>query len=87
MTSHLAPNLQQTVITGGAAGDHTVTGIKVTDKLVAVLDISGPEDLTSEFTITADDTINNTGGTATTSDTLLVTYFRAHAQGGGLNRS
>ena len=32
-------------------------------------------DITSEFTITADDTINNTSGTNTSGDTLIVTYI------------
>jgi hypothetical protein len=32
-------------------------------------------DVTSEFSITAADTINNTGGTATTDNILFVTYW------------
>lgn len=32
-------------------------------------------DVTSEFTITADDTINNTSGTATTDNILFVSYW------------
>lgn len=68
----------QTVISGGAAGNHTVTGIAVGDNLISVLhlDLGGNNetDLTSEFTITATDTINNGGGTSTAADTLLVTY-------------
>ena len=32
-------------------------------------------DLSSEFSITAADTINNTGGTATTGDLLLVFWY------------
>lgn len=34
-----------------------------------------PSDLLSEFTVSADDTITNAGGTATTGDVLLVTWF------------
>lgn len=64
--------------TGGAAGDITVTGILATDELVSVLNQDGTSgllvDLTSEFTIDSDDTINNDAGTATTSDKLIVTY-------------
>lgn len=67
-------------IVGGAAGDHTVTGIKTTDKLLAVQAItfaagvpSAVDGLLSEFTISADDTINNTGGTATTNKLLAIT--------------
>lgn len=66
-------------IIGGAAGDHTVTGIKTTDTLLgvqAITFITGvPVDVTellSEFTITADNTINNTGGTDTTEMLVLV---------------
>lgn len=74
-------------IDGGAAGNHTVTGILTTDRLVSVLraDVSAGNvvnliDITSEFTISAADTINNTGGTDTTGDRLVVIYER---QGNG----
>lgn len=90
MTSHAAPNLQFAAIAGGSAGNHTVTGIKTTDKLVAVVHFTPSTSiamLTSEFTISAADTINNTGGTDTSSDFLLVVWFAAHARGGDLNRS
>lgn len=72
-----------TFIVGGAAGDHTVTGIKTTDKLLAVQAVtfaagvpSAVTGLLSEFTISADDTINNTGGT-NTADTLLAVTVAA----------
>lgn len=86
-----ADSINKAIIDGGAAGNHTVTGIKTTDTLVAVLQIdvasdtgtsaSGDKvqaiaDLTSEFTISAANTINNTGGSATTGDKLLVLYRR-----------
>ena len=67
------------IIDGGAAGDHTVTGIAVGDNLVMVLHITTKAaiatmaDLTSEFTVGADK-INNTDGTATTDDQLLIFY-------------
>jgi hypothetical protein len=79
------------VISGGSAGNLTVTGIKTTDTLVSVVQAnivadtgtsaSGNKvdtiaDLTSEFTISAADTINNTGHTDTTSDKLIVTFQR-----------
>jgi hypothetical protein len=67
-----------TVIAGGAAGAHTVTGIATTDSLIAVIEMAsgtGPStDLTSEFSITGANTIDNTGGTATTGDFLWVYY-------------
>lgn len=63
------------VIAGGAAGNHTVTGISTTDILLAVLDLTTAADLTSEFTVTAADTINNAAGTDTTGDNLLVLWW------------
>ena len=59
---------------GGAAGDISVTGILQGDHLVCVYNVTDTADLTSEFSITADGTVNNTGGTATTGDSLLVIW-------------
>jgi hypothetical protein len=72
------------VIAGGSAGDLTVTGIATTDQLVAVIRLDRDAtaaninlgNLTSEFSITAANTINNSGGTATTGDALMVVYCR-----------
>lgn len=71
------------VINGGSAGNLTVTGITTSDALLAVLyypisggNVTGVTDLTSEFTITAAGTINNTGGTATTGGRVEVRYRR-----------
>ncbi len=73
--------LKTAVLAGGAAGDHTLTGIAAGDDIVSVLhmqgdgtQLTGAEDLTSEFTITAADTLNNTGGTASTNGFLIVVY-------------
>lgn len=89
--SHLVPNIVVTPISGGAAGNHTVTGIKTTDKLISVMHWTPttlvPAQLLSEFSITAAGTINNTGGTDTTGDFLVVMYLSAHARGGDLNRA
>ena len=70
------------VIDGGAAGDHTVTGIATADQIVSVVhlvgdgtQLTGAAALTSEFSITATNTINNAGGTATTNGKLIVTYI------------
>jgi hypothetical protein len=68
------PAPAQTVVAGGAAGDITVTGITTSDRLVSVINLTDGADLTSEFSITAADTINNAGGTATTGDDLLVVW-------------
>jgi hypothetical protein len=71
-----------TSIAGGSAGNHSVPDIGATDDLAGVLCLNRDStasniditDLTSEFTISADGTINNSGGTNTTGDTLLVSY-------------
>lgn len=69
-----------TALIGGTAGDHTVTGIKTTDKLLAVQAIAftagvptSVTGLLSEFSISDDDTINNDDGTDTSNMILLVT--------------
>lgn len=73
--------VKSTIIAGGAAGNHTVTGIKAADTLVAVLHADFTDasetgaDITSEFTISAANTINNAAGTATTGGFLAVTYL------------
>ena len=76
----------QLLVAGAAAGAiATVTGLNASDTLISVMhDTSGTilADLTSEFSITADATIDNTGGTATTGDQLLVTWRRNHKRVG-----
>lgn len=74
--------LAAAVVAGAAAGNFTVTGIATADELVTVLyfagagtDVTNVADLTSEFTVTAANTINNTGGTATTGGKLVVLYL------------
>lgn len=68
------------LINGGAAGNHTVTGIATADALISVLHlpdagaVDAIADLTAEFTISAANTINNAAGTATTDGKLLVIY-------------
>lgn len=77
--------IKTAVIAGGAAGDLTVTGIATTDRLVSVVLLNRDAtaanitatSLSSEFTITAANTINNTSGTNTTGDALIVTYESA----------
>lgn len=78
-------NIKLTIIAGGAAGAHTVTGIATNDGLRSVLHVDFTDasetgaDLTSEFTITAANTIDNTGGTATTGGFLIVLYIDVDA--------
>jgi hypothetical protein len=68
----------QQAISGGSAGNHTVSRIKENDHLVSVIEVTTTTaalvDRTAEFSITADATINNTGGTDTSGDALLVTW-------------
>lgn len=78
--------IKSALINGGLAGDHTVTGIAVGDGLFGVYrleidteDIKTMTDLAGEFVgenkgITGDNTINNTGGTNTTGDQILIFY-------------
>lgn len=67
-------------IAGAGAGNHTVTGIKTTDTLVAVLHSDDTShavtDKTSEYTISAADTINNTSGTDSTGSHVIVVSQR-----------
>lgn len=72
--------IKSTIIAGGIAGDHTVTGIAVGDNLVAVLFVDATDasetysDLTAEFSIAGGDTINNAAGTDTSGGGLVVIY-------------
>ncbi len=68
-----------TVIPGGSAGDHTVPGsINTDDELVAVKHVSDDlvtnAELLAEFSITSANTINNTAGTDTTGNFLVVVW-------------
>lgn len=80
-----AAGITSAVVAGAAAGDVTVAGITTNDRLVAVIRLDRDStaanvnlgQLTSEFTITAANTITNTGGTNTTGDSLLVIWERA----------
>jgi len=77
----LQRNLKIGLVAGGAAGDHTLTGIALGDEIIFVghfttaAAIATLADLTSEFSVTAADTISNAGGTDTTNDQLMVLYY------------
>jgi hypothetical protein len=70
--------LMQQGVAGGAAGNVAMTKVKVNDHLVGVIAIptaaAASLDLTSQFSITADGVINNTGGTATTGYLVVATW-------------
>lgn len=73
--------LKVNLLAGAAAGNITLTGIAVGDELAFVgvfttaASIATLADLTAEFSVTATNTINNTGGTATTNNQLLVMWI------------
>jgi len=77
--------LVQTIIAGGSAGAHTVTGIAVADTLISVIELDMTDasetgaDLLSEFTISAANAIDNTAGTDTTGGFLVVAYLSVGA--------
>lgn len=73
------------VADGAAAGAVTVTGVATTDTLVFVgvfttkASIATFADLTSEFTISGTNTLDNTGGTSTANNQLLVCVDRPNS--------
>lgn len=79
-----ASALVSRVIAGGAAGNLTVANITTSDRLVCVMRLDRDataaniniENLTNQFTVTDANTINNTDGTNTTGDSLLVIWER-----------
>lgn len=97
LLSHIAPGVCCTIVQGGAAGDITVNGIKAADTLLSVQMVvtavdgtygftvtnASGADRTSEFSITADNTINNTGGTTSANNKLVVCWARTAASGVG----
>ena len=76
-----AKRLFTRVVAGAAAGDLVVTGIQLYDDLIFVqrIDAAGAN-LVAEFTVTADDTINNLGGTSTAAQTVLVMWYKNNKQ-------
>lgn len=69
---------------GGAAGALTCTNVLATDKVIQVSKISigtngyvtAVADLTSEFSVSAANTVTNTGGTTTSNALVAVTVAR-----------
>jgi len=78
MINQVSPWLKFFPVAGGSAGNITVTGIAVDDELLSVLevDFTTPSitELKAEFSVTAANTINNTGGTDTSGNFLVVVY-------------
>lgn len=79
----IIPRMRTFQAAGAVAGNVTVTGIAVGDNLISVIahqvggavGIDSVADLTSEFSITAANTINNTGGTSSASGFLVILYY------------
>lgn len=76
-----AGRITTAVIVGGAAGALTVSGVTTKDELISVIHCTAGgavdgdfADLSSEFAITAANTISNAGGTNTTGNKLIVIY-------------
>jgi len=66
---------------GKAAGDHTIDGhlpasgsLLISVRQIAAAFANNGTDRTGEFSITGHNLINNTGGTDTTGDFIIVTY-------------
>jgi len=88
--THMDLAFRQFIATGQVAGNVTVTGIRVGDALKHVLirETSGAAgDITSQFKITASNTINNTGGASTAAQTLLVGWMAKSPSGPRLDNT
>lgn len=72
---------------GGTGGDPSADTNYYNGAPAGGVAASGIEDLTSEFSITAANTINNTGGSVTTGRALVVLAFESDPRGGSLIRS
>lgn len=78
------PGTRIAVVQGGSAGDITVTGITAKDTLQSVFSVDSDatpptvSDVSDEFSIASDNTINNTGGTDTSGTVLIILYFKGH---------
>lgn len=71
-------DLESATIAGAIAGPLVLAGILTTDEIQLVQNVAAAGvNLASEFTITADGEIDNTGGTATTGMVLLVVWQRS----------
>jgi hypothetical protein len=68
-------------IAGGTAGNHIVSGLAAASRLSGVqyLTNNACVDLSSEFLITAENTINNVNGSPTTGGALLVSWYGPNA--------
>lgn len=79
-------NVRLSCIKGSTAGTFTLTGIAVSDAIMSVIKVrqstggiawNSVDDITTEFSISAANTITNTGGTNSTLALLLVLWADA----------
>jgi len=72
-----SPSVVEIEATGAVAGAVVATGVVLAeDELLQVYNLTTGVDLTAEFSISADDEIDNAGGTSTVGGTLRVTFKR-----------
>lgn len=83
MTQHFGDlSFVPIAVAGGTAGVLTATGVVfATDILRYVLNLTDSTDITSEFSIPADDQITNAGGSTTATDLLLIFVERRDVRG------
>lgn len=75
MATSDARNIKSRTVAGAVAGNVACVGIKKGDKILAVHNIAAADaNRAAEFTATADDVINNTGGTSTAALVLFVMW-------------
>lgn len=80
--SGLLGRISSRTIAGAAAGNLTVAGIKFKDRLITVQAVSVPgANLVGEFTVTADNTINNTAGTSTAGVAAVLVEWESYSGG------
>jgi hypothetical protein len=74
--TNLALDMGHAVVDGAAAGAVAVVGIRPFDQLLLVVDLTALLDLTTEFSISDEDEIDNAGGTSTDTNRVLVLWMR-----------
>ncbi len=74
-------DIKSRTVAGAVAGNLAVLGIKKGDKVLLVQPVNvAAANIAAEFTATADDVINNAGGTTSATQVVLVMW---ESQGGG----
>ena len=75
-------NLKSRSVAGAVAGNVACVGVKKGDRILVVQNqLAAGVNFAAEFTATADDVINNTGGTSTAALVLLVLWVAKNPRG------